>query len=1116
MFLLCIFALFIAGASSAMSDPSTPAAVISGFGQKVSGTTMGYESPLPWMREALICRAGDGTSSIAWRSEPVTFPAGAGRVRLVWLAGLGCNLGDYGFTLALGERALIEFTTRDEEEWQIRGAGGEILGFRTINRDRHKDRFGLMTLDLPAAGLREGEPLDLRITGSAARSSGWVMTFTGPLRQEFFIVPAGVVTREKGQPVAVEIVYLGEKGEALLRAEGQPAARFPLRFGRNSFPLFYTPVDEEKSRSVTVEIDGRSFTKQFVHRPVRPWTLFLVQHSHTDIGYTRPQAEILAEHLRYIDYALDFCDQTDDLPDDARFRWTCETSWAVREYLKSRPAAQIERLIRRVREGRIEVTAQLLNWSELPDENALLHSLEPLRQFQEMGLPVCTAMQNDVNGFAWCLVDYFSALGIRYVTSGINDHRALKPFTVPTAFRWESPAGKRVLAFRADHYMTGNMLGMLSGSEETFVDSLTIYLRGLEEKGYPHDALSLQFSGYFTDNSPPSTLASEVIASWNAKYLWPRLRSATAREFLDHLAASGGESLPVLRAAWPDWWTDGFGSAQRETAAGREAQAGMIANQGLFAIARLAGIELPPSVPGRIAAVMDPLNFWHEHTMGAAESISDPLAANSREQWAEKASWVWSGAMQSRLLRESALGFLQSIAAPARVPSLVVYNTLNWERSGLHTVYIDNQILPKEKAFRLLDEEGLEVAAQLAGSRPEGNYWAVWIDRVPPLGWRTLRIEIDERPRTALPPFAPAAGIVENRYYHAEMDEAAGGLRSLIDKELGSELLDPQRRHQLGEVIYERLHDRRAMEALTLGEFTRTPLQQIHLEPGIDGPIWQSFYVSGSGTGFTRLRCELRFFKEVKRIELHFSGRKISENEPEGLYVAFPFALPGGRLFFEAQGGVVSPGIDQIEGTANDWNTVQNYAALRAKEGQIVLASSESPLMQFGGINTGRYRRGALPESGQIYSWVLNNYWTTNFCASQEGEIAWSYALTSGQDGSSSAAARFGWGLRVPLVSRVLPASSAGRSDIKPCSQWPFAAEGSGELLLVSARPCGEGVLFHLREAGGQPAALALAPSHRSWQLDLCDPLGRPLGRQESVRFAPFEVRFVRITHQRG
>ena len=42
--------------------------------------------------------------------------------------------------------------------------------------------------------------------------------------------------------------------------------------------------------------------------------------------------------LRYIDYTLDYCDATDNYPGAGKFRWTCEISWAVSEYLKCRPA----------------------------------------------------------------------------------------------------------------------------------------------------------------------------------------------------------------------------------------------------------------------------------------------------------------------------------------------------------------------------------------------------------------------------------------------------------------------------------------------------------------------------------------------------------------------------------------------------------------------------------------------------------------------------------------------------------------------------------------------------------------------------------------------------------
>ncbi|MEI2726159.1 MAG: hypothetical protein V9H26_22385 [Verrucomicrobiota bacterium] len=89
----------------------------------------------------------------------------------------------------------------------------------------------------------------------------------------------------------------------------------------------------------------------FTLQPPRKWTVYLTQHTHTDIGYTRPQTEILPEHLRYIDYALDYCDLTDSYPDDARFRWTCETSWAVREYPQG-AAGQTDRAPQATRRGR--------------------------------------------------------------------------------------------------------------------------------------------------------------------------------------------------------------------------------------------------------------------------------------------------------------------------------------------------------------------------------------------------------------------------------------------------------------------------------------------------------------------------------------------------------------------------------------------------------------------------------------------------------------------------------------------------------------------------------------------------------------------------------------------
>ena len=1084
-----------------------------GYARSVSGETISYTSPIATARTALIARASDGASTIEWETEPAPASAAKGPVTFIWLAGLGSNLGERQFTLSADGKDVATFTTSSRESWEVSGPHGARLSFQTMMVDRHRDRFGFMRLSLPEDMLTPAKPVELRVTGEAARSSAWVMTFTTPLAEGLTASSRPVILREGGrgvQPLDLEIINLGEPTTAVLTITGVPAERVNVPFGISPHSVKLAPVSAETTLQVQLEMGNIRQNISATVSPVRHWTVYLVQHSHTDIGYTRSQTEILAEHLRYIDYALDYCDQTDAYPSEAQFRWTCETSWAVREYLKTRPAQQIDRLKRRIKEGRIEVTAMLLNWAEVADENALAHSLEPVKMFREFGFPVRTALQDDVNGYAWCLVDYFHTLGIKYVSSGINAHRALKPFKIPTPFWWESPSGKRVLAYRADHYMTGNFFGIHTEDFELISRDLPAYLQKLESDGYPYASINVQHSGYSTDNSPPSTFASDNVRRWNETYEWPRLRTATVHEFLQWVEKEHGKNLPVFRAAWPDWWTDGYGCAVRETAAGRQTQADLIVNQGLLSMAHLFGASIPQAVFQQVHSVVDNLHFYNEHTFGAAESISEPLAENTQVQWSQKSSYPWQALMQSRLLRESAMGQIQPFLPLSSEPSIVVFNTLNWARSGLHVVYADNQVIPRERDFRILDDRDRDIPAQLVESRPEGNYWALWVSDIPPLGYKTYRIALTGGERTQETAFLPG-DTVQNVHFRLTLNRETGAISSLFDRELGRELLDPTRSHQLGEFIYERLADRRPMEEYRLGDYTRETLSNVRFTPGVDGPIWQSIVLGGSSDGFAGddgVRCEIRIFKTTKRIDILFKARKLPVNDPEAVYVAFPFSLDQGALQFEAQGGLVQAGENQIPGTATDWNTVQNFAALRSPSAQIVLASDEIPLMEFGGINTGRYIPGAKPATQQIYSWVLNNYWTTNFRSSQEGEMSWSYALTSSGDASNLFATRFGWGIRVPFVSRVLPKGQTPSTHTRTRSVWPFTPSS---VLLISSRPAKQGIILHLRETAGQTTPLELTASANAWKMEEVDALGDPLRPVVTLSFQPYETKFIRI-----
>ena len=235
-----------------------------------------------------------------------------------------------------------------------------------------------------------------------------------------------------------------------------------------------------------------------------------------------------------------------------------------------------------------------------------------------------------------------------------------------------------------------------------------------------------------------------LIRDWNEHYAWPKLRSATVHEFLEQIDTKYGDRLPVYRAAYPDWWTDGFGSAARETAASRKTQSDMITIGGMLSMAGMAGDEGVEGMHDEMRRIHENLLFYDEHTFGAAESISDPQCENSQVQWAEKGSYVWEALKSAQMLYETSIGRLQGDLHRSERPTLTFFNPLGWERSALTTVYIDFEVIPRDRAFRLLDEQGHALSVEPIRSRSEGRYYAIWADRIPAMGYKTYEVVLDE------------------------------------------------------------------------------------------------------------------------------------------------------------------------------------------------------------------------------------------------------------------------------------------------------------------------------------------------------------------------------------
>lgn len=384
------------------------------------------------------------------------------------------------------------------------------------------------------------------------------------------------------------------------------------------------------------------------------------------------------------------------------------------------------------------------------------------------------------------------------------------------------------------------------------------------------------------------------------------------------------------------------------------------------------------------------------------------------------------------------------------------------------------------------------------------------------MGYAQYYIHVKDEPR---PTIEKANDLiqakVENKWYQVEFNPAKGTIASLFDKELNKQLLTEGAEWELGEFIYEIIDSRHPMEQYRAPQFLRRRPEKIRFECYEKGAVWDTYRFRGetvAGRDANNLMVEYRIYNVEKKIEIVYRLRKKAVTDPEAVYIAFPYQVENGKIHLDVPGGNIEAGVDQIKGSSNDWYTVQNFATARNGSSQVVMCSQEIPLMQFGAIHTGRYKAGAVPQSTNMYSWPMNNYWVTNFNADQMGEMQWSYWINSSSDNSIAYATRFAWENRIPFLTRVLPAAEGGESTerMEPTSLLKILPEN---LLLVNMTPVeGENaVMLQLREIAGKPAAFQVQSDKVSIQrVTACDVVGMPVSGGD-LNFKPWENKFIKI-----
>jgi len=799
------------------------------------------------------------------------------------------------------------------------------------------------------------------------------------------------------QPVMVTLLHIGEPTEATVTVEGGEPVRHSLASGYKTVEGLAPAVAQARTVKVAVEVAGKLLGRRNVDiKPVRKWEIWLLHHSHVDIGYTHVQTDVLKKHFEYFDQVIELAQKSADYPAGSRFKWNAEVLWAVDSYLREAPSEKREAFIDAVKKGWIGLDALYGNQLTAlcrPEELVRLVDCA-IRLRKEHGVSIHTAMITDVPGYTWGIVPVLAQAGIPYFSVGPNrGHRI--GYTLSEwgdkPFYWRSPSGKeKVLTWLAGEGYSLFHSGRLSGGR------LFEYLKRLEAADYPYDMLQVRYS-IGGDNGPPDPDLADYVRDWNAKYAYPRLVVATTAEMFAAFEKRYADRIPTVAGDFTPYWEDGAASSAAETILNRASADRLSQAEALFAMLR------PKDYPDeRFYQAWRNVILYDEHTWGAHNSISQPESEFVHNQWRIKQAFALDADKQSKdLLAEALAGYPQ---AKGKVKAFDVINTCPWERPGL-------VILPEEWD---LDGSFVRSPNGLQWLQPLGSGQMAFVaERIAALGVRRYTLE---QPPTQLSLFGPVAPVasppeLSNHFITVRVDETTGAIVSL--KHRGIEV-DLAKSDGLGLNEYFYVAGRDPKDPKRNGPV------KITAKTG-KGQLTASLVIESDAPGARKLTREIRLTAESNRIDIIDTIDKLKVYEPEAVHIGFAFNVPDGVVRMDTPFAVVQPERDQLAGACKNYFTVQRYVDVSNDKFGVTLLTPDAPLIEIGKITNDPRSVGwieTLEPSTTIYSYVMNNYWETNYKASQEGPTTFRYAIVP-HDGpfDGAAAMRAGIEAAQPLFA---------------------------------------------------------------------------------------------------
>ncbi len=851
--------------------------------------------------------------------------------------------------------------------------------------------------------------------------------------------------------------------------------------------------------------------------PKKKWTLFLVPHVHLDIGYSDYQAKVAAIQSRVINEALDL---TAKHPD---FRFSIDGFWPLEQFLKTRSPAEQRRVIAAIQKKQLYLPPQYANLlTGFPTAETLIRSFYPSANFSRVhGTPFDYANITDVPSYSWSYASILASARIKYFLAGSNNFRAPVLYqghlNENSPIWWEGPDGQKVLLWYSLHYMQMQVMFGLPPLIPAGRDTLPVFLQMYEHPSY-HASAAIIF-GSQVENTDLFPQQAELAQQWNNVYAYPKILYSGFHDALEIIAEQFGTNIPTVRGDGGPYWEDGIASDAYYAAIERENEMRGPSAEKIATLASLADPKLAVD-KAELDRMWINMLLMDEHTWAAAVSVADPTSQEAVKELAVKDSYAVKAREQADfIVRNGMASLADSISTGPG--SLIVFNTLNWKRSGLVTIDL-------RKSDEIIDlSTGNVVPIEIVSAGNDFRHVRFTAVNIPAIGYKVFQLHPTDRP--VIPAAAVNTTTLESQYYRVELEPSTGAVRSIYDKQLQRELVDQQSSYRFGQYLYVSGGDKEPNSIIENRPVS--PQAKLEVYPAGNGrlisttrtPYGWVARMESANTNTPKIVTEIRLFEREKKIEFIEDVSKTDVNSKEAVYFAFPFAMKRPQFQYEIQTGVVDPAKDMYPGAGHEWFSVQHWVSVQEDGVSATVMPLDTPLVTLGDINRGAWPIQFGERTGTIFSYLMNNYWNTNYRAGQGGDFHFRYVITSAAATDVPMLSRLGWEEMTPIERAEVTAADKAQNtpqvfDGKQCS---FLQVNDPNLVLTAWKPAeaGLGTIMRFLDLGSQgrtiTAQTPLLRLQEAWQTDSVERNEKQLSLQGSSGFQftihPHEIVTVRL-----